>query len=157
MARDLLAGRGWPAFFWGQAYGGTAQLGPLALSRWLLGPSLLGLRAPTLLLAAANSVLVWRIARRLVPPVPAQLAGLLTWVGAPGALWYGTREMLFYQPTVFLGLVLGLCVLGILDAGARTDSAVTLRWLLAGLCAGVGWWVSPNIVYFVAPSALVAA
>jgi hypothetical protein len=157
MARDVLEGRGWPAFFWGQEYGGTAQLGPLAVSRWLLGPSLLGLRAPTVLLAAANSVLVWRVARRLMAPRAAQLAGLLLWVGAPAALWYGTREMLFYQPTVFLGLVLGLCVLGILDGEARPDSVVTLRWLLVGLCAGVGWWVSPNIVYFVAPSAMVAA
>jgi 4-amino-4-deoxy-L-arabinose transferase-like glycosyltransferase len=157
MARDVLEGRGWPAFFWGQEYGGTAQLGPLALSRWLLGPSLPGLRVPTLLLAAANGVLVWRIAHRLMPPRPAQLAGLLMWVGAPAALWYGTREMLFYQPTVFLGLVLALCVLGLLDDSAVDDSAVTLRWLLAGLCAGVGWWVSPNIVYFVVPSAIVAA
>src|SRR3954469_14210217 len=77
---------GWPVFLWGQSYGGTIELGPLALSTALFGSTAAGLRLPVALLAAGNCVLIWRIARRLLPTRPAQVAGLLAWLGPPATV-----------------------------------------------------------------------
>jgi hypothetical protein len=67
MARHIWTD-GWPAFLWGQHYGGTIEALPVAASYALFGPSTLALRVPTLLLAALSAVLVWRCARRLMSP-----------------------------------------------------------------------------------------
>jgi 4-amino-4-deoxy-L-arabinose transferase-like glycosyltransferase len=152
MARHL-TGDGWPVFLWGQGYGGTAQLGWITLSTTVFGSTSVGLRLPVVLVAVANTVLVWRVARRLLPARQAQVAGLLAWLGPPTALWYGVREMLFYQPTVLFGLVATLFVLRIIDP-AR-DGGDRRDWVVLGLAAGLGWWTSPNVTYLAVPAALV--
>jgi hypothetical protein len=164
MARHVLAGDGFPLFFWGQRYGGTIELVPVTLATAVLGSSLFSLRLSTVVLAAVNAALLWRVAARLLPPLGAQVAGLLLWLGPPTAVWFGVRQMLFYQPTVTLGLILGLLALR-----ARQPSAAAggrrggrpgyrpLRWLAAAAVAAVGLWTSPDIVYFVLPAAAVAA
>jgi hypothetical protein len=152
MARHL-GGDGWPVFLWGQGYGGSIELGPLAVSTALFGSNAVGLRLPVVLLAVANSLLVWRVARRILPPRQAQVAGLLSWLGPPTAVWYGVREMLFYQPTVTCGLVATLFALRIVDQ-ASPPSRPYRDWAVAGFAAGVGWWMSPNVVYLVVPAAV---
>jgi 4-amino-4-deoxy-L-arabinose transferase-like glycosyltransferase len=151
MARHLVSD-GWSPFLWGQSYGGSIQLGPLALSTTLFGPTAVGLRLPVVVLAVGNSLLVWRVARRILPAGQAQVAGLLSWLGPPTALWYGVREMLFYQPTVTFGLLTTLLVLRIVDGDTRTGV-----WGLSGLTAGLGLWTSPNVAYFVVPAVIVLA
>ena len=150
MARHL-AGDGWPVFLWGQSYGGSLELAPLSVTTTLFGANAVGLRLPVVVLAAVNCVLVWRVARRILPARQAQVAGLLSWLGPPAALWYGVREMLFYQPTVGLGLVTTLFVLRVLD---DDDGGQVRDWAAAGLAAGLGFWTSPNVVYLVAPAAI---
>lgn len=149
MARHL-GSDGFPLFFWGQHYGGTIELWPIALSQWLFGPSVLALRLPTIVLAVVSSVLVWRVARRLLSCRLAASAGLLTWLGPPAAVWFGVREQLFYQPTVVLGLVTALLVLGDL---ARPSA---WRLPLAGFVAGVGVWTSFYVAYYLVPLAVAA-
>jgi hypothetical protein len=151
MARHLVAD-GWGPFLWGQSYGGSIQLGPLALSTAWLGSTAIGLRLPVVLLAVANSLLVWRVARRILPAGQAQVAGLLSWLGPPTALWYGVREMLFYQPTVAFGLLTTLSVLRIIGGDTRTR-----QWLQTGLAAGLGVWTSPKVAYFVVPAVVMLA
>jgi 4-amino-4-deoxy-L-arabinose transferase-like glycosyltransferase len=151
MARHLAAD-GWGPFLWGQSYGGSIELGPLAVSTAVFGSTAVGLRLPVVLLAVANSVLVWRVARRILPAGQAQVAGLVSWLGPPTALWYGVREMLFYQPTVTFGLVTTLFVLRIIDGDTRTG-----QWVVAGLAAGMGFWTSPNAAYFVVPAVVMLA
>jgi hypothetical protein len=144
MARHI--GRdGYPFFYWGQHYGGTIELAPIAVSQWLFGSSVIALRLPTMVLAVVSSVLVWRIGRLVLSPRGAVVAALITWLGPPAAVWFGVREALFYQPTVVIGLTLALVVLG-----ARSHPA---RWRApcAALLLGLGLWTSLYVVYFVVP------
>jgi hypothetical protein len=141
MARHI--GRdGYPAFYWGQHYGGTVELVPVALSQWLFGSSIAALRLPTMVLAVVSSVLVWRVGRLLLSPRGAVVAGLLTWLGPPAAVWFGVREQLFYQPTVVIGLALALVVLG-----AREDPS-SWRAPSAAFLVGLGLWTSPYVIFF---------
>ena len=150
MARHL--GESFPAYFWGQHYGGTIELIPIAVSLKVFGTSVPGLRIPTIILAVVNAVLVWRCARRVMPAGNAQVAGLLAWVWPAAALWFGTREQLFYVPTLTLGLAALLLALRLGDpAGWGPIRRRWPEWGALGLALGVGWWTSPNIVYFLVP------
>jgi len=156
MARHLFADGGFPAYFAGQHYGGTIELVPLAASIRLFGTSVAALRAPTVVLAVLNALLVWRVGRRIMAEGPARVAGLLAWVWPPAAVWFGGREMLFYVPTVTLGLVVLLSALRLAAVGAGVARGPEwLGWAGLGLAVGVGWWTSPNIVYFVVPAVVV--
>ena len=150
----LMAGRfatdGYPAFFWGQHYGGTLEVVPVIVSMKVFGWSVGAMRIPNLLLVVANAVLVWRIGRHWLTERQAQLAGLLVWLGPPAAMWFGIHAQLFYTPTVTIGLVLGLAAYRIRDRGRVRDFA------LAGLFLGLGAWTSTNIAYFVIPAACIA-
>lgn len=141
---------GFPTFFWGQQYGGTIELVGVAASLKVFGWSVGAMRVPTLVLAAVNSVLIWRIGRRWLPERQAQAAGLLVWLGPPAAVWFGVREQLFYSPTITLGLVLGLAAYRVRAAGRARD------YLVIGVALGLGIWTSTNIAYFVLPAAVVA-
>jgi hypothetical protein len=149
MARHLLTDHVYPPFFWAQHYGGTLELAPVALSMRLFGDSTLAMRLPTIVLGGVNALVLWRLARRLVSERRAQVAGLLLWIAPAAAIWFGVREQLFYVPTVLLGLLLGLFAHRIRESGRTIDYAVL------GLVAGVGFWTSPNLLYFVLPAAVV--
>lgn len=150
MARHLLAD-GYPVFLWGQPYGGTIEVLPVALSLRLFGPTVVAMRIPVVGLALANALLVWRVARRWLPEDRAQLAGLLMWVAAPAAVWLSVREMLLYAPLVTIGLGLGLVACRLRDGGGVGDAAAF------GVLAGLGWWTSPTVLYFLIPAVLVVA
>jgi hypothetical protein len=148
MARHLTAD-GFSTFYWGQHYGGTIEIFPVWLSMHVLGDTLFSMRFPTFVLAGVNALMVWRLARRVLPERQAQLAGMLLWLGPPASVWLGLREQLFYPPTVTMGLVLGVFAFRIKERGRWRDYAVL------GLVAGVGWWTTPSILYFVVPAAVV--
>ncbi|HEY5153788.1 MAG TPA: glycosyltransferase family 39 protein, partial [Acidimicrobiales bacterium] len=165
MARHLDSG--FPASFWGQHYGGTIELVPVWASLRVFGMSVPGLRVPTVALAVVNAVLVWRCARRLMPAGSAVVAGLLAWVWPAAVVWFGMREMLFYVPTLTLGLIAMLLALrlgrwgdpsevgGQADAGGGDPfSQQWPQWAALGLVVGLGWWTSPNIIYFAVPVVL---
>ncbi len=153
MAHHL--GDGYPAYVWGQHYGGTIQLLPVAASIRLFGMSVPGLRVPTVVLGALNAVLVWRCARRMMPAGSAEVAGLLAWVWPAAAVWFGIHEQLFYVPTLTLGLVAWLLALRLADPeGWEPIRRCWPQWAALGVALGAGWWTSPNIVYFVVPAGL---
>jgi hypothetical protein len=77
------------------------------------------------------------------------VAGLLAWVWPPAAVWFGTREQLFYGPTVAIGLTAMLLALRL---GSRLTGRVAAEWAGLGLALGLGWWTSPNIMYFAVPA-----
>lgn len=142
-----LGDTGFPWFVWGQQYGGTAQLVPVAFSMRIFGDGLLGLRLPNLVLAAVNAWLLYRLARRSMDDRWAVLAGLLLWIGPAASVWFGIHEQLFYPPTTTVGL--GLLILA---AKLVTDDGRWWHAALFGLFTGVGWWTSSNIVYFALPA-----
>jgi hypothetical protein len=146
MAQQALHGH-FSAFYWGQSYGGVEPY-LIALRYEIFGfsPSLLGL--VTTLLAVGSGLLTWRIARRLVPdPLLAALSGATAWAVPASAMSSTTYEWGFRGVTLFCGLLLLLLCLRVLDGHQRPWEVIGV-----GLAAGVGWWSSPEIVYFVLPS-----
>lgn len=136
------------AFYWGQDYGGVEPY-VVAAMVWVFGSGgwVLGLTAA--LLAALASVVVWRVARRLVSdPLLAGLAGALSWAGSEIVMKNSTVEYGFRGVVLVCGLVCILFSLRILDGERRLADFAVL-----GLSAGVGWWASPELAYFAVPSA----
>jgi hypothetical protein len=59
--------------------------------------------------------------------------------------------MLFYQPAIVCGLVAILLAEQLADGGG-TDRARRWRWVALGVAAGVGWWTSAQVLFFVVPA-----
>lgn len=147
MARHLLDGE-WRAFFWGQHYGGTLEVGLVAVATWVTGSGLLALKLVPCVGSLAAAVLVWRLGRRLVGDRPAVVAGLLFWLGPTAYLWLAGRELGFYWVSLALDLLLLLVALRLVEGGDRR------AWATFGLLAGLAWWTSPFSAYALLPAGL---
>jgi 4-amino-4-deoxy-L-arabinose transferase-like glycosyltransferase len=148
MARHALDGE-LRTFFWGQAYGGTPALALDALLFALLGSSVIALKLAPLLGAAASVALLWRVGRRTFGEPTATLAALMFAVWPGTYVWWSTKERLFYWPCLALGLGILLCALRVAERRDRWPD-----WVTMGLAAGVGWWATPQIVFFAVPAVL---
>lgn len=152
MARSFLEGE-WRAFYWGQHYGGTQETALVALA----GGSTAALKLVPGALSGAVALLTWRVGRRLFDDRLAQAAGLLCWVAPGSYVWWSTKERGFYWVALALGLAL---VLAALRLGAGRPEGRTARWWPwldgagFGLAAGLGFWATPNILYFAVPASV---
>jgi hypothetical protein len=145
MGQQILHGHN-SAFYWGQYYGGVEPY-LIALRFAVFGFSTSVLPLVEVILAAGSGLLTWRIARRLVPdPALAALAGAISWAVPEYAM---NTLAGFRGVTLFCGLLMVLCSLRIVDRRHRSWEFAVL-----GLTSGVGWWSSPEIVYFVLPTAI---
>jgi MFS family permease len=147
MGRAVLDGD-FPAFLWGQRYGGATEAYLIAGVFAVLGSATLGLRIVTIALAAVAAVLTWRIGRRLLGPPAGAAAGLLMWLWPAANIFLSLRTRGFYWATIVCGLAFLLAALRLAERPNGRDA------LLAGLVAGVGWWNTPYIVAFVVPVAV---
>ncbi len=134
------------AFFWGQAYGGVEPY-VVAIVFTVFGQSAFALGLTPIVLVGIASLLTWRIALRLVSDRwLAGLAGAFVWVvpafGATQAKEYGFRDA-----ALVCGLTALLMALRILD-----DRRSLLDFFGWGLAVGLGWWASPESIYFSIPS-----
>ena len=145
MARHLLDGE-LRAFMWRLSYQGTIVTWPVAASFWLFGSSRFTLELPFLLMSAGGAVMVWRIGRRFLSPFQAAFAALAFWLWPAIYVWVSVKPLLFYVPTMVLGLAVLLCAVRVAEKPSRIAD-----WCVLGLCAGAGWWTSPNIMYFALP------
>ena len=137
-------------FFLGSFYGGVEPYVSAVLFA-VFGPSVFALKATPVLLSAIASLLTWRIALRLVKDRRvAALAGVVSWVAPLATVWNSTVERGFRGVTMACGLACLLLALRCLD-GRRGY----LNLAALGLLLGVGWWSSPEIVYFLVPVGLV--
>ena len=144
------------AFYWGQSYGGVEPY-LLALNFTIFGQSPFVLNATPAVLALVGSVLVWRIGLRLFQRTAALLAGVLSWIWSESSLWNSTKEYGFHEVCLVLGLVLLLQSLRIAQH-IRTEGTDRLSdWLILGAAGGLGFWASPEIVYFTVPAVVMAA
>jgi hypothetical protein len=148
MARHLLDGE-FRAFMWRLSYQGTIVTYPVALSFKLLGTSRFTLELPYLLMSAGATVCIWRIGVRFLRPFQAAFAALAFWLWPALYVWISVKPLIFYVPTLLLGLGVMLCAVRAVERPRGW-----IDWCLAGLFAGAGWWTSPNIMYFVVPSVL---
>ena len=149
MARQIRHGQMF-TFFWGQPYGGAE---PYLVAIWtpIAGHGPVALNEVPTILAALAAVLTWRAARRLLPPdqrALAAAAGLATWIWPDMLIYNSTRELGFRGVTLAAGVGLLLLTLRACD----DRSAGNLAGL--GLVAGIGWWSSPEILYFLIPAAV---
>lgn len=149
MAMQILHGH-FSAFYWGQVYGGGEPY-LVAVLFGIFGTSVWALKAVSIVLSAVAAVISWRITRRLVSDLAlAILAGALVWAAPEAAVWNSTIELGFRGVTMVCGLGLLLVSLRILDSLRSW-----LEFAALGLLAGIGWWSSPEIVYFAIPAGLV--
>ena len=148
MADAILHGH-FNAFYWGQQYGGVEPYAVAAVFA-LFGHSAATLSLTPALLSVGTALVTWRAALRLVRiPQLAVIAGVLVWVAPDAFLANSAREGGFRGVTLFCGVVCILCALRLLDGSRRFVDVIVL-----GLMAGLGWWSSPEVVYFLVPAGL---
>lgn len=151
MVQQILHGH-FSAFYWGQVYGGAEPYLAVPLFA-IFGSSTWALEVVPGILAAAAGLVTWRIARRMVNDAAlAALAGAVVWVVPQTQVFNSTVELGFRGVTLVCGLGLVLVALRIWD-GQQTWPAFV--WF--GVLAGVGWWSSPEIVYYGVPAAWLMA
>lgn len=148
MATHLLDGE-WSTFYWGQAYGGTLDVILMAPVVALLGATRTALQVVPFLQSIAATALVWTVARRVLGRPGALTAAALFWSFPAAFVWWQTRQSLLYLPIIVLGLVLVLGALRLEENPHRK-----LDWIVLGLAAGLGFWTSPQIVYFLLPAGI---
>ncbi len=149
MARGALSGH-FAAFYWGQHYGGAEPYAVAAVLGSVNGGPL-GLNATAAVLSALAAVLVGLAVRSVTSDGRlGALAGAVAWVWSYAVVWNSVRENGFRQVVLCAGLAALLCALRIRRRGAGL-------WVYAalGLAVGVGWWASPEVVYFAAPIVVV--
>ena len=149
MANAILHGH-FTAFYWGQAYGGVEPYAVAGMFA-LFGHSATILNLTPALLSGAAALVTWRAALRLVRiPQLAAIAGALVWVAPDAFLANSTREGGFRGVTMLCGLACILLALRLLDGSHRFADVIGL-----GLFAGLGWWSSPEVAYFLVPAGLI--
>jgi hypothetical protein len=148
MAHAALHGH-FVAFFWGNTgYGGSAEPYFAAGLFAIFGQSALVLKLTPILLAAIAAFLTYRIALRLIVDQKlAALAGAMVWASPTIGVAQSVLEGGFRGVTMACGLALILIALRALD-----NRESIYEFAIFGLLAGIGWWSSPEIMYFLLPS-----
>ncbi len=151
MARGIDGGH-FTAFIWGQHYGGLESY-VTALVLKVGGGGARALNATPALLCALGAVLVGSLtyAAGRNRPVAFAAAGAV-WVWPYVVIWQSVREQGFREATLCCGLAALLCCVRV---ARRRAGPVT--FVILGLALGLGWWASPEIVYFALPSAVLLA
>ncbi|MGH9061067.1 MAG: hypothetical protein ACRDZY_16370, partial [Acidimicrobiales bacterium] len=114
----------------------------------IFGASAVVLNGTATVVTAGAALLLWRTARRLGSGTlgtgkwPAVAAAAAFWVWPEAAVWNSTREFGFRELTAAAGIGAILFTMRLLDGRATRDAAVL------GLVLGIGWWSSPEFVYF---------
>jgi hypothetical protein len=137
-------------FFWGQSYGGTLEPIVIGMFFRLFGTSTVVLKLVPVLFDALAAWLFYRIGRRITNVRVAAYAAVAFLCGPGGIVWLSTSTRGFYWATLVLGLAAVLCALRLLD-----DPDSTRDWIMFGLFAGLGFWQSPQILYFLLPAIVI--
>ena len=150
-ATQVLAGT-FPVHHVGVEYHGAAPAYPLAVWFALTGPSTLAFDVFCWALGVAVAGTGYLLARRLFPPWPALLAGLV--LAAPPLVFtrWTTSGNVVYPATLLIG---NLILLGTHRLIVRRPAPWPVV-LVTGLLAGLGWWTNPLAVVYCAPLAVLA-
>ena len=143
MSRHVLDGE-FPAYFWGQGYGGTIEVYLATPFVWAFGGGVGAARAVALLLTCVATTLVWVVGRRVLDVRRASVAAALFWVWPAYGVWKSTRFNGFYVSGQILGLLVILLVLRLAEKPGRRDAAVL--GLVLGLAAWQTWQLVPIVV-----------
>lgn len=149
MARQIDHGH-FSTFYWGQKYGG-AEPYVVAAAFALFGQGPLALNGTASVLALAAAGLAGLVAVELTGrrALGAAVAAVV-WIWPYATVWNSVHEYGFRWVALCSGLALLWCALRLGRDPFRPWAAA-----LAGLAAGVGWWASPEIVYYLVPAGVV--
>jgi 4-amino-4-deoxy-L-arabinose transferase-like glycosyltransferase len=129
-----------PAFYWGQAYGGSQEAVLTAPLFVVAGSSWLALRVIPILLSAVTALLVWRVGRRTIGEPAAAVAAALFWIWPPFVVFQLTHQQGFYASNVFYCSLLLLLALRVVEQPTRSRVGVF------GLVSGLAFWQTAQIV-----------
>ena len=138
------------ALYWGQNYGGLEPYAAAALFV-VVGQSPLALNVTPSLLALVAAILTWRIGLRVMQRGGAIAAAALTWAWAESTVWNSTHERGLHEATLVMGLIVLLEAVRIREESQKPERDSLVNWGVLGLASGLGWWSSPEIVYFLVP------
>jgi len=147
MARNVLHGEV-SAFFWGQSYGGTQEVFPVAALFWLFGTHLFLMRIVPIACSIVAGIVLWRIARRELGELQGIVAGLLLWIWPVYAVWKIEVWSGFYGGGLIYASLVLLLTLRLDRRPTRLDSA------LMGLVIGLAVWESVQTVAVIVPALL---
>lgn len=154
MARHILHG-GRPAFFYGQAYLGSADAWLVAIAFSIFGQSILSIRLVQASLFAGTLITTYQVARRFGLDVwTARLAVLLMALPPTMLTLYTTATLGGYGETLLLGNLLILAASSLDSSAWFRNRAVGLRWGLFGLLAGFAFWTFGLVLVYLLPLSL---
>ncbi|MEV4389525.1 hypothetical protein AB0J68_28070 [Micromonospora sp. NPDC049580] len=146
-ALHIARGEGFPVWFYGQQYMGTLEAYLAAPVFALAGPSLFGLRLPTLLLYALFLLLTWRLTLRLTGDRWFALLGVaLLALGADRVVKNQLIAGGGYPEMNAAGVALALLAV---DLAAGRPGWRLVRWAVWGFLAGLMLWVDPLVLPYV--------
>jgi hypothetical protein len=146
MARHIWHGQ-LPAFFWGQADGGSLEAFVVALSFRIFGINAFAVKVVPLCMFGLSAYLVWRIGLRSIGRRASGMAVAILVLGSTMFVWWSTKARGHYSPALVIELAVILLGFRLVQAGSpqRKDAA------LLGLFLGLGWWETPQILYVAVP------
>ena len=145
MARSIDGGH-FTAFYLGQHYGGLEPY-LVAVGLKVGGGGEPALNATPALLSAVGAVLVGFVTYSATRNRPLAFAASgAVWVWPYVVIWQSVREGGFREATLCCGFAALLCCIRIHRRRAGPGT-----FLVLGGALGLGWWASPEIVYFVLP------
>lgn len=146
MARNVAEGE-FPAFFWGQSYGGAILSLTVGLLMVPFGPSIELLAIASALFWAGAAVVLRFVTSAVIGPIAGVVAGLLFWFPGLVVLSVSVVDPGFYGPSLLFGFAL------VLVAVRRSAGRyLVVDWVLAGVFAGLSLWTSPMAVAIAAPA-----
>ena len=145
MSRHVLNGE-FPAYFWGQAYGGTIEVYLATPFVWAFGGGVTAARVLLLLLGTVAALLVYVVGRRVVGSWRATVAAAIFWMWPAYTAFKSTRVNGFYLSGQILVLLVLLLVLRLAERPKRVD-AVAIGFVL-----GLAAWQTLQVLPIVLPA-----
>lgn len=150
MARHIAQGNA-PVFFYGQAYMGSLDAWLIAAGFALFGDSVLTIRlvqsALYLLAVALSFAAGWRLSGNTIV---ASVSGLTLAIPPTLLALYTTATLGGYNETLILGAAVVILAWDV----THDHAASRWRWLVLGVCTGLGWWTNGLIVVYALPAAM---
>lgn len=141
-----------PALYWGQTYGGVEPY-LTALLFFVLPTNGVTLQLTAVLLDVAATVVIWRLALRLLTDrvMAAGVAAVAFLI--PLSTIIDLSQVYGFRGVTFLATFVVLLLATRIEQGSDT----LLSFAVLGLVGGIGWWSSPEIVYGLVGALFIAA
>ncbi len=137
------------ALYWGANYAGTLEPMLTAGLFWLVGPSVIALKAIPIVLTLVAALLVWRSSREYFGDGYGPLEGAIFWIfPAASLLLLMKAQVVYASGSCFMVLLLMLAL------RMRRD-ATPIHFVLFGFITGLSLWATPLALATIIPMAAV--